>query len=140
MGHVSAASQSRDHRQDRRDPGRHQWRPLRVRLGAGHVWPGQARAFGLPEDAIFARFEDALQIIVPLLRKGHANFEGTFHAARDSRQRPRGPRPGGIPLLLGGNGPKGQRVAAIHADIYSRYVEELPPPLRRLRRGSRRWR
>jgi len=25
-------------------------------LGAGHAWPGQAHAFGLPEDQIFARF------------------------------------------------------------------------------------
>src|ERR1700704_1778313 len=26
-------------------------------LGAGHAWPGQAHAFGLPEDQIFARFD-----------------------------------------------------------------------------------
>lgn len=37
-------------------------------LGAGHAWPGQASAFGLPEDRIFDRYEEALQIIVPLLR------------------------------------------------------------------------
>jgi alkanesulfonate monooxygenase SsuD/methylene tetrahydromethanopterin reductase-like flavin-dependent oxidoreductase (luciferase family) len=55
-------------------------------LGAGHEWPGQARAFGLPEDRIFARFEEALEIIVPLIREGHANFEGTYHAARDLAQ------------------------------------------------------
>jgi alkanesulfonate monooxygenase SsuD/methylene tetrahydromethanopterin reductase-like flavin-dependent oxidoreductase (luciferase family) len=93
-------------------------------LGAGHEWPGQARAFGLPEAQIFTRFEEALEIIVPLLRDGHANFEGTFHAARDLVQAPRGPRPGAIPLLLGGNGPKGQRLAVRYADIYSCYIEE----------------
>src|SRR5947207_6137158 len=49
-------------------------------LGAGHVWPRQAHAFGLPEDRIFARFEEALQIIVPLIRNGYADFEGQFHA------------------------------------------------------------
>jgi alkanesulfonate monooxygenase SsuD/methylene tetrahydromethanopterin reductase-like flavin-dependent oxidoreductase (luciferase family) len=93
-------------------------------LGAGHEWPGQAHAFGLPEDRIFARFEEALQIIVPLLRGGYANFEGEFHAARDLPQQPVGPRPSAIPLLIGGNGPKGQRHAALHADIWSGYAEE----------------
>lgn len=94
-------------------------------LGAGHVWPGQAHAFGLPEDRIFARFEDALRIIVPLMRGGHADFEGEFHTARDLPQRPVGPRPNAIPLLIGGNGPKGQRHAVLHADIWSGYIEEL---------------
>jgi alkanesulfonate monooxygenase SsuD/methylene tetrahydromethanopterin reductase-like flavin-dependent oxidoreductase (luciferase family) len=93
-------------------------------LGAGHAWPGQARTFGLPEDNIFARFEEALEIIVPLLRTGHADFEGTWHAARDLPQAPVGPRPNAIPLLIGGNGPKGQRHAVRHADIWSAYVEE----------------
>ena len=93
-------------------------------LGAGHEWPGQARALGLPEDRIFARFEEALEIVVPLIREGRADFEGTFHAARDLPQAPRGPRPGRIPLLIGGNGPKGQRHAVRHADIWSGYVEE----------------
>jgi alkanesulfonate monooxygenase SsuD/methylene tetrahydromethanopterin reductase-like flavin-dependent oxidoreductase (luciferase family) len=92
-------------------------------LGAGHEWPGQARAFGLPEDHIFGRFEEALQIIIPLMRGGHADFEGTWHAARDLPQQPVGPRPNAIPILIGGNGPKGQRAAARHADVYSCYVE-----------------
>lgn len=93
-------------------------------LGAGHEWPGQAHAFGLPERDIFARFEESLEVIVPLLRGGHADFEGRFHAARDLPQRPAGPRPNAIPLLIGGNGPKGQRHAVRHADIYSCYVED----------------
>ncbi len=62
-------------------------------LGAGHEWPGQARAFGLPEDRIFARSDEALNVIIPLLRTGRADFEGEFHAARDLPQQPVGPRP-----------------------------------------------
>ena len=93
-------------------------------LGAGHVWPGQAYAFGLPEDRIFARFDEALRVIVPLLRTGRADFEGEFHAAHDLPQQPVGPRPKAIPLLIGGNGPKGQRHAVQHADIWSGYIEE----------------
>jgi alkanesulfonate monooxygenase SsuD/methylene tetrahydromethanopterin reductase-like flavin-dependent oxidoreductase (luciferase family) len=93
-------------------------------LGAGHEWPGQARYFGLPEDHIFARFEEALEIIIPLLRAGHADFEGRWHAARDLPQQPIGPRPHAIPILIGGNGPRGQRAAARHADVWSGYAEE----------------
>ena len=93
-------------------------------LGAGHAWPGQAHAFGLPEDRIFDRFDEALKIIVPLLRAGRADFQGEFHTARELVQQPVGPRPGAIPLLIGGNGPKGQRHAALHADVWSCYAEE----------------
>lgn len=92
-------------------------------LGAGHAWPGQAHAFGLPEEHIFDRFEEALEIIVPLLRDGKADFEGTYHAARGLIQVPQGPRPNRIPLMLGVLGPRGQRLAAKHADIWSLYAE-----------------
>jgi alkanesulfonate monooxygenase SsuD/methylene tetrahydromethanopterin reductase-like flavin-dependent oxidoreductase (luciferase family) len=93
-------------------------------LGAGHVWPGQAHAFGLPEDHVFDRFDEALQVIIPLLRGGHANLEGAYHAARDLPQQPVGPRPNAIPIVIGGNGPRGQRAAARHAEVYSCYIEE----------------
>lgn len=93
-------------------------------LGAGHAGPGQAHAFGLPEDATFARFEDALEIIVPLLREGRADHEGRFHSARDLHQVPQGPRPGAIPIMIGGLGPRGQRLAVRYADIWSCYPDE----------------
>jgi alkanesulfonate monooxygenase SsuD/methylene tetrahydromethanopterin reductase-like flavin-dependent oxidoreductase (luciferase family) len=92
-------------------------------LGAGHAGR-QGHTFGLPEDRVYARFEEALQIIVPLLRAGRADFEGTFHAARDLEQRPVGPRPGRIPIMIGAKGPKMLRQAALHADVWSWYVEE----------------
>ena len=92
-------------------------------MGSGHAGR-QAHAFGLPEDHVYSRFEEALEIILPLLRQGRADFEGTFHAARDLEQRPRGPRPGGIPIMIGASGPKMLRQAALHADIWSWYVQE----------------
>ena len=93
-------------------------------LGAGHTGPGQAHAFGLPEDQVAARFEDALQIIVPLMRTGRADFDGIFHSAHDLVQQPIGPRPNAIPLLIGGQKPRGMRLAAQHGDIWSTYVEK----------------
>lgn len=92
-------------------------------LGAGHTGSG-AHAFGLPEDHIYDRFEEALEIIVPLLRTGRADYEGTYHLARDLEQLPPGPRPGGIPLLLAAHGQRGYRHAARLADIWSCYATE----------------
>jgi alkanesulfonate monooxygenase SsuD/methylene tetrahydromethanopterin reductase-like flavin-dependent oxidoreductase (luciferase family) len=92
-------------------------------LGAGHAGR-QGHAFGLPEDRTVARFEEALEIILPLVREGRADFEGTFHAARNLQQRPVGPRPGGIPIMIGANGPRMLRLAARHADIWSWFAEE----------------
>jgi len=92
-------------------------------LGSGHAGR-QAHAFGLPEDHVIGRFAEAVEIILPLLRHGRAEFEGTFHAARDLEQRPVGPRPGRIPIMIGAKGPKMLRLAALHADIWSWYVEE----------------
>jgi alkanesulfonate monooxygenase SsuD/methylene tetrahydromethanopterin reductase-like flavin-dependent oxidoreductase (luciferase family) len=92
-------------------------------LGSGHAGR-QAHAFGLPEDHVYTRFEEAVAIIVPLLRQGRANFEGTYHAARDLEQRPVGPRPGRIPIMIGAQGPKMLRLAALNADIWSWYVNE----------------
>ena len=92
-------------------------------LGAGHPGSG-ARAFGMHEDHVYQRFEEALEIVVPLLRAGRADFEGTYHVARDLPQLPAGPRPGRIPILLAGHGPKGYRHAARLADVWSCYAEE----------------
>jgi alkanesulfonate monooxygenase SsuD/methylene tetrahydromethanopterin reductase-like flavin-dependent oxidoreductase (luciferase family) len=92
-------------------------------LGSGHAGR-QGRMFGLPEDRVYSRFEEALEIIVPLLRQGRADFEGQFHAARNLEQRPVGPRPGRIPIMIGAGGSKMIRLAARHADIWSWYVNE----------------
>jgi alkanesulfonate monooxygenase SsuD/methylene tetrahydromethanopterin reductase-like flavin-dependent oxidoreductase (luciferase family) len=92
-------------------------------LGSGHAGR-QAHAFGLPENHVYGRFEEALEIMLPLLRRGRADFEGAFHAARDLEHLPVGPRPGRIPIMIGAKGPKMLRLAALHADIWSWYAEE----------------
>src|SRR3954471_24909480 len=92
-------------------------------LGSGHAGR-QAHAFGLTEDHVYGRFAEALEIILPLLRQGRTDFEGTFHAARSLTQRPVGPRPGRIPIMIGAKGPKMLRLAALHADIWSWFAEE----------------
>ncbi len=104
---------------------------LIVGLGAG--WSGpEGRAFGVPSDHRVDRFEEALQVIVPLLRTGQVDFEGRYYQARDCELRPRGPRPGGPPILIGAKGPRMVRLAATYADFWNaegplRRPEEIIP-------------
>jgi luciferase-like monooxygenase len=53
-------------------------------LGAGHEWPGQAHAFGLPEDHIFGRFEEALEVIIPPPRARADAISGSAEEIADS--------------------------------------------------------
>lgn len=91
----------------------------RVILGIGSGWhEPEYDAFGIPYDHRVGRFEEALQIIVPLLREGHVDFSGQYYQARDCELAPRGPRPGGLPIMIGAIRPRMMRLTAQHADIY----------------------
>lgn len=96
-------------------------------IGAG-AGDREAEAFGYPKDHVYSRFEEALEILVPLLRAGKADHHGTYFQAVDLELRPRGPRPGKIPLMIGAHGPKMMRLAAKHADIWSGYATEGSKP------------
>ena len=87
----------------------------RLILGLGAGWnEPEFRAFGYPFDHRIARFAEALTIIRGLLRDGYVDFEGTYYKARDCELRPRGPRPGGPPLMIGSEGPRMLRLALPH--------------------------
>ncbi|MEO5918218.1 MAG: LLM class flavin-dependent oxidoreductase [Candidatus Limnocylindrales bacterium] len=94
--------------------------------GSGHAGK-QGRMFGYSEDKTIGRYEDALQVLVPLLREGRVEHDGPYHRA-SVEMRPRGPRPGGIPIMLGGHGPRTIGLAARHADIWSCYATESSQP------------
>ncbi|MGH2614327.1 MAG: LLM class flavin-dependent oxidoreductase [Thermomicrobiales bacterium] len=87
-------------------------------LGAGWHQP-EYDAFGFPFDHRVSRFEEAIQIITALLRQGHVDFAGAYYTARDCELRPRGPRPEGPPILVGGNGERMLRLAARYADAWN---------------------
>ncbi len=78
---------------------------LIVALGAG--WNRREfEAFGFPYDRRVSRFEEALAIIVPLLREGRVSFHGEFYDVEDCVLDPLPVRPGGPPVMLGSNSPR----------------------------------
>lgn len=87
-------------------------------LGAGWHQP-EFEAFGVPYDARVARMEDALQIITALFRHGRVDHDSRFHRIRHGELRPRGPRPAGPPILVGGFRPRLLRLAATYADMWN---------------------
>jgi alkanesulfonate monooxygenase SsuD/methylene tetrahydromethanopterin reductase-like flavin-dependent oxidoreductase (luciferase family) len=96
-------------------------------LGAGGG-DDEAESFGFPTDHVVSRFEDAIEIIVPMLRTGRADHDGPYHQAKDLESRPRGPRPGAIPLMLGASKPRTMALTARHADIWSYFARERSEP------------
>ncbi len=114
----------------------------RLILGIGAGWhEAEYQAFGLPFDHRVARFEEALRIIGPLLRTGHVDFAGQYYQARDCADVPRGPRPAGPPLLVGGEGPRMLRLAAQHGDFwntgYMGQPETMAEPMARIEAACR---
>jgi alkanesulfonate monooxygenase SsuD/methylene tetrahydromethanopterin reductase-like flavin-dependent oxidoreductase (luciferase family) len=105
-------------------------------LGAGGD-EHEHRAFGFPWERRVARFEEALQIIIPLLREGRVDFQGEFYSIRECELRPRGPRTTGPPILIGAlaNAPRMLRLTAQYADMshgffaFGRSTPDQVPPL-----------
>jgi probable F420-dependent oxidoreductase len=103
----------------------------RVILGLGAGWnEPEFRAFGVAFDHRFDRFEDALRIISAMFRRGRADHDGVSFQAHGARLQPRGPRPGGLPVMVGAAGPRMLRLAAELADEWNagmRTPDELAP-------------
>jgi F420-dependent oxidoreductase-like protein len=103
----------------------------RLRLGVGAGWQEREHeTYGfdlLDIDRRFARFEEALQVVTLLLcSEEPASFDGEFFSLRDAVLMPRSPRPGGPPIVIGGNGPRRT------LPLVARYADEwnatfLPP-------------
>jgi alkanesulfonate monooxygenase SsuD/methylene tetrahydromethanopterin reductase-like flavin-dependent oxidoreductase (luciferase family) len=112
----------------------------RLILGLGAGWnETEYRAFGFSYDNRVSRFEEAFTIIRTLLREGAIDFDGDYYQARDCELLPRGPRPGGPPLMVGSEGPRMLRITLPHVDAwnawhawYGNSVDGLVPVLEKL--------
>jgi alkanesulfonate monooxygenase SsuD/methylene tetrahydromethanopterin reductase-like flavin-dependent oxidoreductase (luciferase family) len=92
----------------------------RLILGLGAGWNRtEYDAFGFPFDHRVSRFEEAFTIIRTLLRDGAIDFDGDYYQARDCELLPRGPRPGGPPLMVGSEGPRMLRITMPHVDAWN---------------------
>lgn len=106
-------------------------------IGAGD-YADEHRSFGYSFDGRVGRFEEALQIIHPLLRTGRVDFVGEHYTARECELRPRGPRREGPPILIGANAgrPRMLRLMTQYADIWNAWYAfgdsspALIPPVR----------
>jgi F420-dependent oxidoreductase-like protein len=97
----------------------------RLQLGLGAGWQQREHeAFGfdlLETDFRFVRFREGLEVVTRLLkREGPADFEGRFYRLQGAEILPRSPRPGGPPIVIGGNGPRRTLpLAARYADEWN---------------------
>jgi alkanesulfonate monooxygenase SsuD/methylene tetrahydromethanopterin reductase-like flavin-dependent oxidoreductase (luciferase family) len=91
----------------------------RLILGVGCGWhEPEFDAFDYPFDHRVGRFEEGLDVLLPLLREGRATVDGRWHRA-DAELLPSGPRPNGPPILIAGKRPRMLRLVARHADAWN---------------------
>ncbi len=92
----------------------------RLILGVGAGWnKAEYQAFGYPFDHRVSRFEEALQIIRPLLTEGRVDFEGKYYTAKDCEIRPIGLRSHRPPLMVGCCELRMLRLTAKYADLWN---------------------
>ena len=92
----------------------------RLILGLGCCWhQPEFDAFGYPFDHRVSRFDEGLQVLVPLLREGRVNFAGEYHRAIDAELRPRPIRQGGPPIMIAGKQPRMLELVARYADQWN---------------------
>lgn len=87
-------------------------------LGAGWHQP-EYEAFGYPFDHLAGRFEEAMQVIAPLLREGQVDFQGQYYSVHNCVLRPRGPSRNGPPILIAGRRPRMLQLTAQYADAWN---------------------
>jgi alkanesulfonate monooxygenase SsuD/methylene tetrahydromethanopterin reductase-like flavin-dependent oxidoreductase (luciferase family) len=91
----------------------------RLILGLGCGWhEPEFGAFDYPFSHRVSRFDEALQIIAPLLRHGRVDFRGRFHSAPNAELAPSAPDP--VPrLLVAGKRPRMLDLVARYADAWN---------------------
>jgi FMNH2-dependent dimethyl sulfone monooxygenase len=90
----------------------------RLVLGVGAGWhDAEFEAFGYPKDHRVARFEEALQIICPLLDGQTVTFDGRYHRLHGAKLEPTPGRR--IPILVAAEGQRMMRLAARYADAWN---------------------
>jgi probable F420-dependent oxidoreductase len=103
----------------------------RLILGLGTGWhEPEYQAFGYPFDHRAGRFEESLQVIVPLVHGERVTLHGRWHDVDDAVLIPPPPRParrpGRMPILIAAKGERVLRLTAKHADAWNTAWFGLP--------------
>lgn len=92
----------------------------RLVLGLGAGWNEvEYRAFGFPFDHRVSRFAEAFTIVRTLLATGRCDFHGAYYDLDAAELLPRGPRPGGPPLMVGSIGPRMLEITLPHVAAWN---------------------
>ena len=95
----------------------------RVDFGVGAGWverEHEAYGFDFPSaKERVDRFAEALEIWDSLQHKQRTTYDGVHYQLLDAPFQPKSLQPGGLPVLIGGSGPRMMRLIARHADIWN---------------------
>jgi len=106
----------------------------RLILGLGAGWnQTEYDAFGYPFDHRVSRFEEAFTIIRTLLHDGRCDFDGSYYQVADCELLPRGPRPGGLPLMVGSEGERMLSITLPHVQAWNAWFDWFDNSLERYR-------
>jgi probable F420-dependent oxidoreductase len=94
-------------------------------VGAGAM-RSEFETFGFDWERRVSRFEEALNVICPLLRGDTVSFDGEFYRIQEARLVPKGCRSAGPPVLIGtlGKGPRMRRLVAQYAQQWNCWLAE----------------
>ncbi|MBI4260414.1 MAG: LLM class flavin-dependent oxidoreductase [Actinobacteria bacterium] len=100
----------------------------RAILGVGAAWHRtEHEMYGIPFPEVgerMGRLEETLETFHLLCRQEVTDYEGRHVRLREAVFEPKPVNPDGIPVLVGGSGPRLRRIAARHADLFNSF----PPP------------
>lgn len=106
----------------------------RLILGLGAGWhEPEFTTYGFPYDHRASRFEEGFQILHDLIHNDGSTQHGMYYTTDGAVVRPRGPRKGDLPIMIGTDGPRLLRLTAQYADIWNTTwtysVDEVLPRL-----------
>lgn len=106
----------------------------RLILGLGAGWhEPEFTSYGYPYDHRASRFEEGFKVLYDLIRTGESDFHGLYYTTDRAEMKPRGPRNGQIPIMIGTDGARMLQLTAKYANswntTWTRTVEEVLPRL-----------
>lgn len=97
----------------------------RAILGVGAAWHAAEHAmYGIPFPEVgerMGRLDETLQIFHSLCHQDATTFAGRWYQLNDAVFDPKPVRPAGVPVLVGGSGPRLKRIAARSADLFNSF-------------------